>query len=127
MIIIFFYFLRQWIFDPDAFDINHQHNLFPSSLITGTSSILVEKMRDHVLTYTKNPGYIESTSKRPTIIYFISKIKKRSLQNHDDTENIDCDSSGILTGIGEILVAKQEEPISEISSLNRELEEEASQ
>lgn len=77
-------------------------------------------MRDHVLTYAKNPEYFETTSKRPTIIDFISKIKKRSVQTNKD----DDDSKDEFTGIAEILVTEQS--ILKSATINRELEEEAS-
>lgn len=71
---------RQLIFDISAFDDKHQHVLLPTSLITGTTHIFVDKIRDHVLTYTKripnNADSCESTTIRPTMIDFISKIKK---------------------------------------------------
>lgn len=72
--------------------------------MTGTTHVLVEKIRDHVLTYTKRPESIlndDCTTIRPTIIDFISKIKKRHI---DEIESHECNCGGkisISDGIAE--------------------------
>lgn len=102
---------RPWIFDIKSFDDKHQHVLLPTSLITGTTHVIVDKIRDHVLTYTKRPETIlnekdDCTTIRPTIIDFISKIKKRHI---DEIESDECNCGGkisIADGIAEHTVDK---------------------
>lgn len=89
------------IFDTQAFDDKHQHVLLPTSLITGTVGIFAEKMRDHVLTFTKSPPpnvIGETTAVRPTLIDFIAKIKKRSIQINKDNCS---ENSSFVDGISE--------------------------
>lgn len=87
----FIIFHRQWFFDVNAFDDKHQHILSPVSLLTGTVHVAVNRTHEHVLTRTKKPftinDLLQTTTVRPTIIDFLSKIKKRSTDYHTKNQN----------------------------------------
>lgn len=78
------FFFSSLFFDIEAFDDRHQHILFPTSHLTGLTHVVVGRIRDHVLTYTKKPIQNDeidesaTTTFRPTMLDFLSKIKKRS-------------------------------------------------
>lgn len=122
---LYFIVIRQWIFDVKAFDNKHQHVLLPTSFLTGTTHVVVSKIRDHVLTYTKKPNSfdLETTTVRPTIID-ISKIKKRHI---DEFNSDECGCYGVIPiadGIAEHLADKKK-PLTK-SKTNLELHEESS-
>lgn len=133
--------------DIAEFDDKNQHVLMPTSLITGVIGLVAEKARDHVLSKKKDAMVgaaaavpaIETdsetdsespnatTSKRPTIIDFMSKFKtKRSI----DSKKSDCDCTGkfsIAEVIAEHTVDKNlEKNVDEIVTPEHELEEVAS-
>ncbi|XP_031632387.1 uncharacterized protein LOC116346456 isoform X2 [Contarinia nasturtii] len=118
---------KQWVFDTKAFDDKHQHILMPTSLLTG---VLIGKMHEHV---SKKVKINITTTVRPTIIDFISKIKKRAIhfENNDSDEshsddkiNCGCNVS-VVEGIGEHVVENNAK-INQHRGTNRELEEHVS-
>lgn len=102
----------------------------PTSLLTGITGVFVGKMHEHVLKYTKRPDFDDdrTTTPRPKIIDFISKIKKRSIQADEtaslEDANCDCDKVSIVDGIAEHLAEIRDSTLK--TNTNLELEEDVS-
>lgn len=82
-------------FETKAFDDRHKHVLSPTSPPTSTTGVVLGKIHEHVMTYMKEPHSIDdepatfnkTTTAQPTIMDFIAKMKKRSLQTNDADSN----------------------------------------
>lgn len=105
---------RSFIIDADAFHPKHQHDLVPTSLVTGVIHLAAEKTRDHVQSRIKKvkvatksdsesqleyPYAPQPSSRRPTLLDLSTKIKRSA-----DFGKPDCGCKGktsIADGIAE--------------------------